>query len=138
MHKYFLNNSENYLHLLLMPLYTCFGIKNEPVNPCVLWKMYKCYLILLLDVMLINVKSQINSILNRWIWNNELSIEGWLLNLNYFLDSCVLYFSEILSKIWIRDVMIKLFSNYLKINYMIFVSAHTGRNIPQVTCYLTW
>ena len=66
MHKYFLNTTVNYLHLLLMPLFTCFGIKNEPMNLCVLWKMYKCYLILLLDVMLINVKSQINSILNRF------------------------------------------------------------------------
>lgn len=50
-----------------MPLFTCFGIKNEPANSCVLWKIYKCYLKLLIDVMLINVKSQINSILNRWI-----------------------------------------------------------------------
>lgn len=86
MHKYFLNATVNYLHLLLMPLFTCFGIKNEPVNLCVLWKMYKCYLILLLDVMLINVKSQINSILNRWIWYHELWIQGRLLSLNYFVE----------------------------------------------------
>lgn len=37
--------------------------------------MYKCYLILLLDVILINVKSQINTILNikkRERWNKQL------------------------------------------------------------------
>lgn len=88
MHKYFLNATVNYLHLLLMPLFTCFGIKNEPMNLCVLWKMYKCYLILLLDVMLINVKSQINSILNRWAWYHELSIREWLLILNYSVEFC--------------------------------------------------
>lgn len=68
----FKNATVNYLHLLLMPLFTCFGIKNEPANSCVLWKIYKCYLKLLIDVMLINVKSQINSILNRWVLYSSL------------------------------------------------------------------
>lgn len=47
-----------YFHFLLMPVFTCFGIKNEQMNLCLLWKMYKCYLILLLGVMLMNVKPQ--------------------------------------------------------------------------------
>lgn len=51
----FKHNSE-LLHLLLMPLFTCFGIMNEPVNPVSCGEMCKSYLILLLDVMLINVK----------------------------------------------------------------------------------
>lgn len=69
-----------------MPLFTCFGIKNEPANSCVLWKIYKCYLKLLIDVMLINVKSQINSILNRWGFVQELFVHTVLLHLSFVED----------------------------------------------------
>lgn len=54
---------------------------NEPVNSVSCGEMCKSYLILLLDVMLINVKSQINSILNICIWYNEVSIQEWFLSL---------------------------------------------------------
>lgn len=33
-HKYFLNTTVKLLHLSLMPLFTCFGIMNEPMNLC--------------------------------------------------------------------------------------------------------
>lgn len=77
-----------------MPLFTCFGIKNEPANSCVLWRIYKCYLKLLIDVMLINVKSQINSILNRWISHSSL----------LFMHLHLLLVEEML---WLRTLLLK-------------------------------
>lgn len=82
---------------------------NEPVNSVSCGEMCKSYLILLLDVMLINVKSQINSILNICIWYNEVSMQKWFLSLDIVFAK---YYVKLDTKIafWVRKSLITPFS----------------------------